>query len=290
MWPWRGPRESHFRRDLLLLLVLGPLSTVFFSERPGWRCSFWSSTSWCSSCFCFSWSTARGWKPRLWWGHFQGWVELLLLIIVDHVACWRLFLHSIIIFIIYLSLLLDDDHIDHHQVRALARAAGPSHVLGSRGKVRSPFFFRILKLEQLDDGIFFFPVNVVIYSHNHYPSKLLQIGVFSSHQHQGTEPPSLAQQSGLSTQSCQKTSTNDTKVREKLCDLSQYLSTYRPIPKRLWECKSSSQVWSGRGGIHPVFTNIEQHRAKVPFFAYSNEYLILNINIDNICIPAAILI
>ena len=78
----------------------GPLSTVFSSERPGWRCSFWSSTSWCSSCFCFSWSTARGWKPRLWWGHFQGWVESLLLIIIDHVSCWRPFLHSIIIFII----------------------------------------------------------------------------------------------------------------------------------------------------------------------------------------------
>jgi len=87
-------------------------------------------------------------------------------------------------------------------VRALARAAaGPSHVLGSRGK------------------------------------------------HQGTEPPSLAQQSGLSTQSCQKTSTNDTKV------------------------------WSGRGGIHPVFTNIEQHRAKVAVsdvcgdFTYEDVYL-----------------
>ena len=52
--------------------------------------------------------------------------------------------------------MLDDDHIDHHQVRALARAAGPSHVLGSRGKVRSPFFFKILKLELLDGGIFFF--------------------------------------------------------------------------------------------------------------------------------------
>ena len=88
MRPWRGPRESHFRRDLLLLLGRA-LSTLFSSERPGWRCSFWSSTSWCSSCFCFSWSTARGWKPRLWWGHFQGWVESLLLIIFDHVACWR---------------------------------------------------------------------------------------------------------------------------------------------------------------------------------------------------------
>ena len=127
------------------------------------------------------------------------------------------------------------------------------------------------------------------HSHNHWNyCKLLYYR--SSHQHQGTEPPSLAQQSGLSTQSCQKTSTNDTKVREKLCDLSLYLSTYRPIQKRLWEGNSSSQVWSGRGGIHPVFTNIEQHRAKVPFFAYSNEYLIINFNINNICIPAAILI
>ena len=59
------------------------------------------------------------------------------------------------------------------------------------------------------------------HSHYHYPLKLLQIVVLSSHQHQGTEPPSLAQQSGLSTQSCQKTSTNDTKVREKHCDASQ---------------------------------------------------------------------
>ena len=132
------------------------------------------------------------------------------------------------------SLLLGNDYIDHHQVRALARAAGPSHVLGSRGKVRSPFSFRVVKLEQLNDGIFFFPVNVVIlpFPKPYCPWKLLQIGVLSSHQHQGTEPPSLAQQSGLSTQSCQKTSTNDTKVREKLCDLSLYLSTYRPIQKK----------------------------------------------------------
>ena len=64
------------------------------------------------------------------------------------------------------------------------------------------------------------------HSHYHYPLKLLQIVVLSSHQHQGTEPPSLAQQSGLSTQSCQKTSTNDTKVRRKLCDLSLYLWTH----------------------------------------------------------------
>ena len=117
------------------------------------------------------------------------------------------------------------------------------------------------------------------HSHYHYPLNLLQIVVLSSHQHQGTEPPSLAQQSGLSTQSCQKTSTNDTKVREKLCDLSLYLSTYRPIQKRLWECNSSSQVWSGRGGIHPVFTNIEQHRAKVLFFAY----LYTSCNFDIYC-------
>merc|ERR1711971_783222 len=67
--------------------------------------------------------------------------------------------------------------------------------------------------------------------------------------HQGTEHPSLAQQSGLSTQSCQKTSTND------------------------------SKAWSGRGGIHPVFTNIEQHRAKVAVsdvygdFTYEGVYL-----------------
>ena len=32
-------------------------------------------------------------------------------------------------------------------------------------------------------------------------------------QHQGTDHPSLAQQSGLSTQSCQKTSTNDTNLK-----------------------------------------------------------------------------
>ena len=86
-----------------------------------------------SSCYYWSWST--------------------MLHVDDHHQHYHFY---------HLSLLLDNDYIDHHQVRALARAAGPSHVLGSRGKVRSPFFFKILKLEQLDGGIFFFPVNVVI--------------------------------------------------------------------------------------------------------------------------------
>ena len=211
----------------------GPLSTVFSSERPGWRCSFWSSTSWCSSCFCFSWSTARGWKPRLWWGHFQGWVESLLLIIIDHVSCWRPFLQSNIIFIIdhccsamTILTIIRWEHLHGQRDQAMCWEVGARWDL--------PFPLELWNWSSWTMGSSFFLSMLSSYhSHNHCPLKILPIVVLSSHQHQGTEPPSLAQQSGLSTQSCQKTSTNDTKVREKLCDLSLYLWTFPPIQKRL---------------------------------------------------------
>ena len=187
------------------------------------------------------------------------------------------------------SLLLGNDYIDHHQVRALARAAGPSHVLGSRGKVRSLFFFRILKLEQLDDLLFScqcchltIPITIEIIAN------CCTIDPLTSTK--GLSLPLL--------HSSQDYQLKAAKRRPQMIprwgkSFATYPYTYRPIDpykKRLWECNSSSQVWSGRGGIHPVFTNIEQHRAKVPFFAYSNEHLIIDFNINNICIQAAILI
>ena len=268
-----------------------PLSTLFSSERPGWRCSFWSSTSWCSSCFCFSWSTARGWKPRLWWGHFQGWVESLLLIIIDHVSCWRPFLHSIITFIIHhccsamtILTIIRWEHLHGQRDQAMCWEVGARWDL--------PFPLELWNWSSWTMGSSFFLSMLSSYhSQNHIVHgnycKLVYYPLTST---KGLSLPLL--------HSSQDYQLKAAKRRPQMIprwgkSFATYPYTYRPIDpykKRLWECNSSSQVWSGRGGIHPVFTNIEQHRAKVPFFAYSNEHLIIDFNINNICIQAAILI
>ena len=179
--------------------------------------------------------------------------------------------------------MLGNDYIDHYQVRALARAAGPSHVLGSRGKVRSLFFFKILKLEQLDDGIFFFLVRVVVMI---LPFPLpLSIEIIANCCIILSPAPR-----DWASLSCTAVRTINSKLPKDVHKWYQGEGkALRPIPipidlsthtkKRLWECNSSSQVWSGRGGIHPVFTNIEQHRAKVLFFAY----LYTSCNFDIYC-------
>ena len=85
VWPWDGPRESsrltEGARGLLWSFYLELIFRSFSAEAEfwgavGWQCSFSSSTSWCSSCCCSSWSTARGWRLKLWWGHSLGWAKI----------------------------------------------------------------------------------------------------------------------------------------------------------------------------------------------------------------------
>ena len=187
------------------------------------------------------------------------------------------------------SLLLDNDYIDHHQVRALARAAGPSHVLGSRGKVRSPFSFRVVKLEQWD----------LLFScqccHLTIPKTILSMEIIANWCIILSPAPR-----DWASLSCTAVRTINSKLPKDVHKWYQGEGkALRPIPIPIDLSTHTKKTLRMQFFITGLVRErgdsscVHKHwaaQSKGSFFAYSNEYLIMNFNINNICIPAAILI